>query len=124
MEVAREDVNFDGKFNVIVTRTDGKVTVAFGDGAGRSCTFADYFAGASPGSLAIGEFDHDGPPDLAIAKTTPDEVVILRNLGTGTCLVAGTVPITGVLASVRAARFDGDPNLDLVVPMFLVGLLL
>ena len=115
VEVATEDVNFDGKFDVIVTRTDGNVSVAFGDGAEGLGPFVDYFVGASPGSLAIGDFNNDGPLDLAITKTTPDEVVILRNLGNGTYVGAGAVPIAGTLTGVRAAPFNGDSNLDLVV---------
>jgi len=115
VEVAAEDVNFDGKFDVIVTRTDGNVSVAFGDGAGGLGAFTNYVVGASPGSLVIGDFNNDGPLDLAVTKTTPDEVVILRNQGGGTFVAAGTVPISGVLTGVRAAHFDGDANLDLVV---------
>jgi hypothetical protein len=73
-----------------------------------------YYAGQEPFSVAVGDLNGDGTPDLAVASGTSWVSVLLGN-GDGTFQAArnfsaGTGPI-----SVAAADLTGDGTLDLVV---------
>jgi hypothetical protein len=72
-------------------------------------------AGADPQGIAVGDFNGDGIPDLAIAIRNDGTVTILLGNGDGT-FTAGT--IVNNLPSAQAiavADFNGDGNLDLAV---------
>jgi len=75
------------------------------------------FSAPSPSAIAVGDFDHDGKLDLAVAASCcPDgSVAILLGNGDGTFrqpvnYAAGVGPI-----SIVAADFNHDGNLDLAV---------
>jgi hypothetical protein len=73
----------------------------------------NFYAGANPNSVAVGDFNGDGKLDLAIADGL--EVMVLLGNGDGTFLpavayVAGKQPL-----SVAVGDFNGDGKLDLVV---------
>jgi len=79
-----------------------------------------------PARVEICDLDRDGLPDMVVAnlgafRPTNDRVgsvVWLRNLGNGTFegrVLAGDM---GRVADVRAADFDGDGDLDLIVAAF------
>ena len=52
-----------------------------GDGQGRLAAPLSVAAGPSPGSVATGDFNEDGLPDLAVTNSLDDTVSILINLG-------------------------------------------
>jgi hypothetical protein len=71
--------------------------------------------GSSPGQIAIGDFDQDGAPDVAILNKEDDTVAVFRNLGNG-AFSSGTVLATQHLPSaIAAADLNDDGNLDLIV---------
>src|ERR1700730_16583789 len=43
----------------------------------------DFGTGARPNSVAVGDFNRDGKPDLAVANNNSDTVSILLGTGTG-----------------------------------------
>ena len=57
----------------------------------------NYAAGTSPAAVAVGDFNRDGKPDLAVANSDSGNVSVLLNGGTGTFgaaanYAAGTAP--------------------------------
>src|SRR5262245_29299306 len=72
-----------------------------------------YAAGDAPRSVAVGDFNGDGLPDLAVANQFSDTVSVLLGDGKGTFAgavnyAAGNGPI-----SVAVGDFNGDGKQDL-----------
>ena len=80
-----------------------------------------YAVGTSPVSAAVGDFNHDGIPDLAVANASQGTyshgtVSILLGRGDGSFLPAVNYNIANdVVFWVVTGDFNGDGNLDLVV---------
>ena len=74
-------------------------------------------AGMTPVAIAAGDLDGDGDADLAVANLGSDDVTILKNNGVGNFFESASSPEPGggEPASVAAANFDGDGDVDLVV---------
>jgi FG-GAP-like repeat/FG-GAP repeat len=73
-----------------------------------------------PESVAVGDFNHDGKLDLAVASLNKNtgfstDVQILLGNGDGTFQRAVDYPVGTSPDSVATADFNGDGNLDLVV---------
>jgi FG-GAP-like repeat len=88
----------------------------------------NYPAGVSPNSVAVGDFNGDGKPDLVVADSCwektcstnyPSDVVVLLGKGNGTFRKGGkyAASISGsdFAVYVTAADLNGDGILDLVV---------
>ena len=78
-------------------------------------TYAEYIAGTTPNSVAVGDFNGDARPDLAVANYTSNTVSVLLGNGTGgfgakTDFAVGTNPY-----SVAVGDFNGDARPDLAV---------
>src|SRR5512144_64604 len=74
-----------------------------------------YGAGTAPQSVATGDFNRDGRPDLAVADSSSGEIsVLLRDNAGG---FEAAVPYTAQSwpYAIVAADFSRDGNLDLVV---------
>ena len=126
--VAVGDVDGDGKSDIVViNQGSNTVSVFRNTGASGSITtgsFAakvDFATGATPVSVAIGDLDGDGKPDLASANNAGGTVSVFRNTSTtGSVtsasfdakvdLPSGTGPTT-----VRLGDVDGDGGLDVAV---------
>jgi hypothetical protein len=84
--LAVSDVNDDGFPDVVVvnnapTASAGSITVFLGYGDGTAVASETYPVGNAPQSVAVGDFNGDGWPDLAVANSGDDTVTILRNRG-------------------------------------------
>ena len=78
----------------------------------------DIATGTNPFSVAIGDLDGDGKPDLAVANSSSDKVSVLRNTSTsGSISFAGKVDYaTGSSPhSVCIGDIDGDGKPDLAL---------
>jgi hypothetical protein len=73
---------------------------------------ADY-----PQALAVGDFNGDGLPDLAVAaaSTGQNSVTVFQGLGDGTFVLSGTYAAGKSPTSLVTADFNGDGFADLVV---------
>ncbi|MFO0860545.1 MAG: FG-GAP-like repeat-containing protein [Phycisphaerales bacterium] len=71
--------------------------------------------GISPSSVAIGDLDGDGKPDLAVANFSDNTVSILRNTGNSTFVDMVTKATGTNPQSVAIGDFDRDGRADIVV---------
>lgn len=129
------DLNGDGKTDLVIANAcsrnnggcqgDGTVSVLLGNGDGTFQAAVTYSSGGLEAtSVAIGDVNGDGRPDLVVANCTSSGVcvsntgsvgVLLGN-GDGTFKTAVTYSSGGVGAlSVALGDFNGDGKLDLVV---------
>ncbi|MGA2737761.1 MAG: VCBS repeat-containing protein [Bryobacteraceae bacterium] len=120
--VAIADVNGDGKPDLVIATTldapQGGVSIMLGNGDGTFQAPVTYAAGGIHGAgnnLAVGDFNGDGKPDVAVTNPSTNTVSILLGNGDGAfqpavAYAAGTSP--GTLAM---GDFNLDGNLDLVV---------
>src|SRR5439155_1711685 len=116
------DFNADGRSDVAVANpgawvnssqsyTNSRVAVLLGKGDGTFLTAVNY-AGVSPDSVAVGDFNGDGKPDLAVADG--DGTVAVRlGKGDGTFQSALNYGAGVLPRSVTVGDFNGDGKPDL-----------
>jgi len=84
-----------------------------------SFTTTDYQAGSGPYSVAVGDFNGDGKPDLAVANSISNNVSVLLGNGDGTFQAAVNYAAGSWPISVTVGDFNGDGKLDLAVANYL-----
>jgi hypothetical protein len=80
-----------------------------------------YSPGGGPGIVAVGDFNGDGIPDLAVPHRAGNSVSVYLGTGAGTFGTQVSYA-TGVSpGGIAAGDFNGDGNLDLVVANYIDG---
>jgi hypothetical protein len=124
--VAVGDFNGDGKTDLAVANYgsypdyNGTVSVLLGNGDGTFQTQKNYAVGWPPSSIAVGDFNGDAKPDLAVANYGTDlyslgNVLVLLGNGDGTFEVQREYAVGWQPYSVAVGDFNGDGKADLVV---------
>ena len=112
------DFNGDGRPDLATSEGDGQTVSLFlrQPGGGFAAEAGSPFAlSGATANGAVGDFNGDGLPDLAIADILGSGVVIaLRNPAGGFTREAN-VPLGGALGAVGAGDFNQDGRLDLAV---------
>jgi len=114
------DFDGDGKLDLAVaaeagTSSDAGVSVLLGNGNGTFQPHVDYVTGFYPSLMALGDFNGDGRPDIAVADPDVNSVSVLLNRGNGTFNVQMDYPTGNSPSSIAVSDFNGDGKLDLVV---------
>ena len=117
--VAVGDFNQDGIPDLAVPNSNtDTVTIFLGNGDGTFTAKGSFPTGGAVGnpiSVAVGDFNGDGIPDLAVANNS-DNLTILLGKGDGTFTAAATDPaLGGASFAVVAGDFNRDGILDLAV---------
>ncbi len=115
------DLDMDGKPDMAsVNLFDHTVSVFLNTSTGNNISFSgktDFSAPSSPQSLAIGDMDGDGKPDIAVAKYSGNNS-ILRNKSTVGAIAFDAQVEYGSPAytdGIVLADFDGDGKADMAV---------
>jgi hypothetical protein len=115
------DFNLDGKPDLAVANFgSNNVTILLGNGSGSfiAPSSSPVGAGQGPASVAVGDFNLDGKPDLAVANAASGNVTILLGNGSGGFIEPAGSPVgTGTQTqSVAVGDFnlDGKPDLAVV----------
>jgi hypothetical protein len=120
--VAIADFNNDGNLDLAVADSGGlDISILLGNGNGTFQTAVNYPIPpntGTPQTVAVGDFNGDGYPDLAVGIQSSPLVAIYLGNGTGTFQLADTYPAgscssTTCGPSVAVADFNGDGKLDL-----------
>jgi Calx-beta domain/FG-GAP-like repeat len=82
------------------------------DGAGGFLASGPYGVGPAPGAVAVGDFNSDGKPDLAIANADHSFVSVLLNDGTGGFQAPVDYATGATRSAVAVGDFNGDGKLD------------
>ena len=116
-EIATFDLDGDGKQDLVVTNSSSlTVSVLLGNGDGsfkaRTTTTLPSPSG-TPQALALGDFNGDGIPDIAVTNGS-NQVYILLGTGTGAFNVSTGSPFTvdNGVSSIVVGDFNRDGNLD------------
>ena len=135
--VAIADFNRDGLLDLAVANeTDGTISILKGNGDGTftlplTCgaipqpfpgcinlppvTSGTTTTAASPSALAVGDFNDDGIPDIAVTDVANDRVLILLGNGDGTFLAPVAYPTGSNPVALVAQDFDADGQPDLAI---------
>jgi hypothetical protein len=121
---ASADFNGDGKLDLLLLTQDfgtgAAMAILLGNGDGTFQPAVTYSVPVAP-YLALGDFNADGKPDIAIAGTSDvssgtSQLSILINNGDGTFKAPANHTISGLAQAIATADLNADGNLDLVVP--------
>src|SRR5207245_3949973 len=108
------DFNGDGRLDLAVTNASsydvpGTVSVLLGNGDGTFQSALSFAAGSDARSVAVGDFNGDGRPDLAVANADyHGSVLVLLGSGDGTFQPALSIAVGSTPSSVAVGDVDGD----------------
>ena len=100
------------RFRPSVERLEDRVVPSAAVDFSAAQTFA---VGPVPVSVAVGDFNGDSKPDLAVANNDGNSVSVLLGIGDGSFQTQQTFDVGSFPFSVAVGDFNGDGHLDLVV---------
>ena len=118
--IALSDLDRDGKLDLVVgsfISTRNTLSVLMGNGDGTFGRRTDYVVGTLQASIAVGDLNGDGWPDLVVTHSPGNASVLIGN-GDGTMATLVNLPVGGsVPTAVAMADVNGDGKRDLAVTL-------
>jgi hypothetical protein len=115
------DLNNDGNLDIGVAAGNGNVFILLGAGDGTFRQLPDLIVvpGVDNTDLAVGEFNGDGIPDLAIAPDADHRTVVVLGNGDGTFRPSASIPdaLQERPAELTVADLNGDGFQDVLLGM-------
>lgn len=125
VSVAVGDFNRDGKLDLAVATSvccstnDLIIMLGNGNGTFTEANGSPLTVGHSPNYVAVGDFNGDGKPDLAVSDSSDSTLTIFLGNGDGTFTAATGSPISASSDPIDIAvgDFNGDGKSDLAVAL-------
>lgn len=119
-DMAIGDVNGDASPDVAIVHAgvnliSGTVSVLLNRGDGTFGPRDEYPVGGLPGSVAMGDLDGDGNPDLLVTDAVNDALLLLLGEGNGLFSTSTVILNLPSLTSAAIADLDGDHDADIAV---------
>lgn len=111
------DFNRDGNLDLAVISDTTNVDVLLGTGTGTFSSPVKSTAAAT-GGIAVGDFDEDGVPDLAVSDYGTESLSILHGDGTGHFTLSHSYVLGGNAGEVVTGDFNRDLHLDVAVGVY------
>ena len=113
-----DDIDLDGRGDIACTLYhEGTIAVVRHGSDGDLTERATYSVGGYPTSIASGDFNRDGFPDLVVA-CAGDAIAVLLNRGDGRFMDPRRYSLQYNTATVAVGDLDRDGNLDVEVGLF------
>jgi hypothetical protein len=124
--VAVSDIDGDGMADIVTADAGGNNISVFHNtgspgGALSFAPYADFAVGATPESIAVGDIDGDGKPDIVTGNYNDGTISVLHNTSTsGSVSFATSVPQPAGTntQSVAISDLDGDGKPDIIAANF------
>lgn len=119
LAISATDFNLDGLADLAIVNFGGNsvsILLGAGDGHFTSVSGSPFRVGSSPTAIAIGDFDLNGAPDLAVSNVLSGSVSVLFGDGRGGFTpLANPITTGGDPVALSSADFNGDGNPDIAV---------
>jgi hypothetical protein len=113
LAAAAADFDRDGTMDVVASSGDS-LMVAYSAGDAQKLSTRQFPAIPGASRFAIGDFNHDGAPDIAAASYFPGiDVSVYLNDGQGGFALNKSYPVPGTTFSMATGDVNGDGILDL-----------
>jgi len=107
-----EDVNRDGRSDLVIPAAGSKLRVALGLSSGGFSAATTYATSGDPRQAAVGDLNGDGNPDIAVGTSSGLDIFLGDGSG---AFHAGTHVRGSPVNSVTLAKLDKNGQLDVIV---------